>query len=481
MTPDEYVAMDATSLAAAVHCGERSAVEVVEAAIERIGALNGWLNAVTETAFGPALEAAARVEPRQPLAGVPFLAKDMNIDVAGLRLTASCRWLADLPPATVDAPLAERWRRAGLMILGRTNLPEWAAEFITEPTWRGSTANPWDGARSPGGSSGGAAAAVACGMVPVAHATDSGGSIRVPAAACGLVGLKPSRGLVPVGPHHDELAGGFDCEHVLSRTVRDSALMLDLTAGPEPTSRQPFVWSTRGCADGLREAPRSLRIGVVLRSSGGIAPEEEIGAAVEDVARVLAAAGHTVRPFEFPRETDIGDSAAVVWMTAIAEEIDFYVAHVGRQPRVDELELVTRECMTAGGRWSAVDYVRARRACTQATRALATAARDLDVLLLPTTATLPPLTGAIDGRTGAMSLEAWADASYRYAPYTELFNATGQPAISLPLGYSRSGLPIGVQFAAGLGEDAMLLSIGAWLEREMPWEDRGLALRRRLI
>jgi amidase len=285
---------------------------------------------------------------------------------------------------------------------------------------------------------------------------------------------------VPVGPHHDELAGGFDCEHVLSRTVRDSALMLDLTAGREPTSRQPLVWSTRRCVDGLGEAPRPLRIGVALRSAGGITPDEEIGAAVEHVARVLAGAGHAVRPFEFPRETDIGDVAAVIWMTAIAEEIDHHVARVGREPRVDELELVTRECMGAGGRWSAVDYVRARRACSQATRALAHAARDLDVLVLPTTATLPPLTGAIDGRSGTMSFEAWNDASYRYAPYTELFNATGQPAISLPLGQSRSGLPIGVQLAAGLGEDAMLLSLGAWLEREMPWEDRGLALRRRL-
>ncbi len=480
MTPDDYVAMDATSLAAAVRSGERTSVEVVEAAIERIGALNGWLNAVTETAFGPALELASRVESQRPLAGVPFLAKDMNIDVAGLRLTASCRWLGDLPPATVDAPLAERWRRAGLMILGRTNLPEWAADFITEPTWRGSTANPWDGARSPGGSSGGAAAAVASGMVPVAHATDSGGSIRVPAAACGLVGLKPSRGIVPVGPHHDELAGGFDCEHVLSRTVRDSALMLDLTAGAESTSRQPFAWHGRRSVDGLHETLRPLRIGVAMRSSGGIAPDEEIGAAVENVGRVLAGAGHAVRAFEFPRETDIADSAAVIWMTAIAEEIDHYESRVGRKPHAAELELVTRECMLAGGRWSAVDYVRARRACTQATRALAHAARDLDALLLPTTATLPPLTGAIDGRTGAMSFEAWAEASYRYAPYTELFNATGQPAISLPLGQSRSGLPIGVQFAARLGEDAMLLSLAAWLEREMPWDDRGLALRRRL-
>ena len=171
----------------------------------------------------------------------------------------------------------------------------------------------------------------------------------------------------------------------------------------------------------------------------------------------------------------------MIWMTAIAEELDHHVARVGRAARAEELEMVTRECMAAGARWSAVDYVRARRACTQATLALSRAMRDLDVLLLPTTATLPPLTGAIDGRTGAMSFEAWSEAAYRYAPYTELFNATGQPALSLPLGHSRAGLPIGVQFAGRLGEDALLLSLGAWFEREMPWGERGLALRKRLI
>jgi len=481
MAPDEYVAMDATSLAAAVRGAELTATEVVAAAIARIEALNGRLNAVTEMAFEPALESAGRLDVALPLAGVPFLAKDMNIDVAGLRLTASCRWLAELPPAMVDAPLAARWREAGLMILGRTNLPEWAADFVTEPTWRGPTANPWDPLRSPGGSSGGAAAAVASGMVPVAHGTDSGGSIRVPASACGLVGLKPSRGLVPVGPHHDELAGGFDCEHVLSRTIRDSAAMLDLTVGPEPTSRQPFVRGAQRYADGLGGRLRPLRIGVALRSPGGIEPDDEIGAAVEQVARVLAKAGHAITPFAFPRETDLGDAAQVIWMTAIAEEIDCCATRVGREPRPDELESVTRECIQAGGRWSAVDYVRARRACTQATRTLGHACRDLDLLLLPTTATLPPLTGAIDGRTGAASFAAWSDAAYRYAPYTELFNATGQPAISLPLAHSRCGLPIGVQFAAGMGQDALLLALGAWLEREMPWAERGLALRRRLL
>ena len=464
------------ALAALVHAGEVTPLELVDAAIERIEALDGRINAVTERAFDLARDAARGLDTRLPLAGVPFLAKDMNIDVRGLHLTAACRWLAGLPAATEDAPLAQRWRAAGLCILGRTNLPEWAEDFVTEPAWRGPTANPWDRTRSPGGSSGGSAAAVASGMVPLAHGTDSGGSIRVPAAACGLVGLKPSRGLVPVGPHHDELAGGLDCEHVLSRSVRDSALMLDLTAGAEQISRHPHATRARRYVDSLDEPFAALRVGVTLRSPGGLEPEDEISAAVDEVARLLARQGHHVSRFEFPPECEIGEAAALIWMTAIAEEIDHFRALVGHAPAAGELEPVTRECMRLGADSSAVDYVRARRRCGQATRAMSGAMSGLDVLLSPTTTSRPVLTGAINIRNGDFT--QWAAAAYRYAPYTELFNVTGQPAVSLPLGCSRSGLPIGVQFAARLGEDELLLRLGRWLEGAMPWHERTRALMR---
>jgi amidase len=481
MRAQEYTSYDATGLAELVQRGEVTALELVEAAIERIEALNGRLNAVVERADAAARAAARAVRTDAPLAGVPFLAKDMNIEVAGLRLTASCRWLADLPPATFDAPLAARWRAAGLMILGRTNTPEWAGEFVTEPTWRGPTRNPWDPARSPGGSSGGAAAAVASGMVPLAHGTDSGGSIRVPAAACGLVGLKPSRGWVPVGPHLDELAGGLDCEHVLSRSVRDTALALDLTVGAEPTTRQPWSRPAAPFLRALKRPPPRLRIGVALSAPAGLAPDDEIGAAVEAVAALLAGAGHTLQPFRYPAGADIGEPAGIVWMTAIAEEIDARLARVGRPPAPDELEALTRASLELGRRSSAVDYVRARRALSRATGAMAGSFEALDVLLLPTTATLPPPTGTIDGRSAAFDLARWNEQSYRFAPYTELFNVTGQPAISLPLGESRGGLPIGVQLAAPIGEDARLLGLGAFLERERPWHGRLEALRARWL
>jgi len=479
MRAEEYIAFDATALAELVHAGDVSPQALTEAAIKRIEALNPELNAVVERSYAQARSAALQVDAQAPLAGVPFLAKDMNIEVAGLHLTASCRWLAELPQAMVDAPLAARWRAAGLSILGRTNTPEFAGEFVTEPTWRGATRNPWDLGRSPGGSSGGAAAAVASGMVPIAHGTDSGGSIRVPAAACGLVGFKPSRGWVPVGPHLDELAGGLDCEHVLTRSVRDSALMLDLTAGLEPTSRVPLNLPSLKFAAAVSAAVPSLRIGMTLAAPGGMRPNPEIGAAVERAAKHLARAGHQVKEFDFPASANIGEPALMIWLTAIAEEVDFYRGRVGRPAEPHELEALTWAAVALGERSSAVDYVRARRALTAATRDMAEVFKRFDVLVLPTTAELPPRIGQIDGRTAAFDLERWNSDSYGYAPYTEIFNVAGQPAISLPLEMSSAGLPIGVQLAAPLGEDAKLLSLAAWLEREMPWAERLATLRRR--
>jgi amidase len=476
---DEYSEFDACGLAELVHRGEVSPAALTEAAIQRIDALNPRLNALVERCDDAARASARAVDARAPLAGVPFLAKDLNIDVAGLHLTASCRWLAGLPPAQSDAPLAARWRAAGLTLLGRTNTPEFAAEFVTEPTWRGPTHNPWDLTRSPGGSSGGSAAAVAAGLVPIAHGTDSGGSIRVPSAACGLVGLKPSRGWVPVGPHLDELAGGLDCEHVLTRSVRDTARMLDLTAGGEATSRVPVRPPPGGFAAALGTAPSGLRVGLTLAAPGGLRPHADIGAAVEAVGQWLARAGHRVSAFDFPASAQIGEPALIIWMTAIAEEIDFYRSRVGHAPAREELEAITWEAMQLGVRHSALDYARARRALAVATRDMADLFARFDVLLLPTTADLPLKTGLIHGRMAAFDLARWNADSYGYAPYTEIFNATGQPAISLPLALSSGGLPIGVQLAAPLGEDARLLSLAAWLEREAPWAERLSALRRR--
>jgi len=265
---------------------------------------------------------------------------------------------------------------------------------------------------------------------------------------------------VPVGPHLDELAGGLDCEHVLTRSVRDSALMLDLTAGPEPTSRGPLTVPPSGFSAALNAAVPPLRIGMTLAAPGGIRPNPEIAAAVESVAKLLARAGHEVNEFTFPESANIGEPALVIWLTAIAEEIDYYRRRVGRSPEPHELEALTWAGIDMGRRSSALDYVRARRALTAATRDMAEVFTRFDVLILPTTAEVSVRIGQIDGRTAA-------------------FTVTGQPAVSLPLGVSTSGMPIGVQMAAPLGKDARLLSIAAWLEREAPWAPRLASLRSR--
>jgi amidase len=479
MRPDEYMAFDGMGLAQLVRGGEVTAAALAEAAIGRIESIDPSLNAVVQRCYDAARAAARNGEASAPLCGVPFLAKDMNIDVAGMQLTYSCGWLAHTPAALVDAPLAARWRAAGLTLLGRTNTPEFAGEFVTEPTWRGPTRNPWDLALSPGGSSGGAAAAVAAGMVPIAHGTDSGGSIRVPAAVCGLVGLKPSRGWVPVGPHLDELAGGLDCEHVLTRSVRDSAMMLEMTAGPDSLSRIPLRSCAKGFTYALGAKLAPLKIAVLVNAPGGAQPTDEIGAAVEELAGFLSNAGHTLTRAEFPPSADVGEPAGLIWLTAIAEEIDFLTQRAGRAPAPDELEALTQAGVALGKRCSALDYVRARRVLSRATREMAERFKGFDFLMLPSTANFPPRIGEIDGRTPAFDLGRWNAASYGFAPYTEIFNVTGQPAISLPLSISKAGLPIGIQFAGPLGEDARLISLAAWLERERPWEHRLAQLRRR--
>jgi amidase len=269
---------------------------------------------------------------------------------------------------------------------------------------------------------------------------------------------------------------------VLTRSVRDSALMLDVTRGAEPASRYPGAHPERDFESLLDDEPPSLRIGIAMRAPGGSLPADEVGAAVEETAILLAKAGHRVNEFRYPASaTGIDAHTAVIWMTATAEEIDYHQRRLGRSPQPDELEALSWACVEVGAKSTAVDYERARRALTGATHDMAQAFEAIDVLLLPTTSTCALLTGSIDGRTRNFSLERWNEDSYRYAPYTGLFNVTGQPAVSLPLAESNARLPIGVQFAAPLGADGRLVTLAAWLERERPWAARLAALRRSFL
>lgn len=471
MTPEEYAARDGAALADLVRRREVTPLELVELALGQIEQLNPALNAVVMLDADGARRAATAVDRQAPFAGVPFLAKDTNQDVAPFPTTHGSRFLRSSPPRA-DGELAKRWRRAGLIILGKTNTPEFASDFATEPLAYGPTRNPWHREHTPGGSSGGAAAAVAAGMVPIAHGTDAGGSIRVPASACHLIGLKPSRGRVPVGPAHAEIWFGLNHEHVLTRSVRDCALMLDATAGLDPGAPYGVPTPDRPFAAALERDPAPLRVAMTTVSIGGIVAEPVLAGAVEATANLLATLGHRVEPWRWPADRGSCEIAGALAAVGIAEEIDALAVELGREPGPDDLEPATRAIRALGQRLSALELARALRARNRIARELAAALDGFDLLLTATTATLPPRIGAIADHGPGFDFAAWSARSYGYAAFTEIFNLTGQPAISLPAGVDASGLPTAVQLAAPYGREDLLLAVAGQLERARLWTDR---------
>lgn len=474
MRIDEYAKLDAVAIAAAVRAGELSALEVTEAAIGAIDALEPRLNALVLQDFAQAREVARGVSREAPLAGVPFLVKDVNLQVAGWPTTYSSRFFAGAAPLP-DSELVVRWRRAGTVFLGKTNTPEFAGNFATEPVYRGTTLNPWNPAVTVGGSSGGAAAAVASGMVPVAHGTDVGGSIRVPAACCGLFGLKPSRGLNPLGPHHAELGAGLNCDHVLSRTVRDSAAFLDATAGPDPGAPYRVVPAVPSYLAALQGPRETLRVACISHSLDGRPVAPEIEARLWDAARLIEALGHKVEPTRFPAEVaDLaaGEAWIPLWLMDIAMLIRDRTRELGREPESDEIETMSRYAVERIGRMSAHEYFDVRRLAHRLCLAMLQAFGAFDLILTPATGTLPPPVGVLGANAPDFDLARWGAAGYAFAPFSELFNVTGQPAASLPLFQSASGLPIGIQLVGRQDEDHRLLRVAADLESATAWTNR---------
>ena len=459
MTEDEYLGCDATALAALVRRGAVSASELVERALARIAATDPALGAIVALDADGARTAAAAISSDLPLAGVPFLVKDTNQDVAGFATRHGSRFYAEAEPAAEDSEFVRRLRAAGLIILGKTKTPEFASDFVTEPTFGGPARNPWNPSLSPGGSSGGAAVAVAAGMVPAAHGTDSGGSIRIPAAACGLIGLKPSRGRCPQGPAAAERVAGLNTEFVLTRSLRDTAAFLDILAAPDPGAPYQAPSHTGSWTESLRPLGRQLRVGLVSWPPQGGATAAPIAAAVERIARLLEGQGHAVTPWDWPDLAESGSAAAIFWQAEIAEQVEARRAALGRDPRQEELEPLCRRAWLETKPRSALDYLAARAAQNRVTRAMAEHFAPIDVLLLPTTAEFPPPVGLYP----SLSHEDWSETAYRYAPFSEMFNMTGQPALSLPVGL-HDGLPIGVQLVGKLGEEAPLLGLAAALE-----------------
>lgn len=464
-------ALDATAQAELVRRGDATPASLVEAAIERIAKVNPALNAVIHPLFEKAREQAARPSAlgQGPFHGVPFLVKDAVCQTegdpyhAGMQVAKRAGYRA-----THDSELARRFRRAGFVFVGKTNTPELAMSAVTEPRAYGATRNPWNLDHTPGGSSGGSAAAVAAGLVPVAHANDMGGSIRLPASFCGLVGLKPTRARSTIAPDHAEYWGPLTHEHVVTRSVRDSAAVLDAIAGPAIGDPYTAPASARPFAADLELDPPELRIGVLAMPSG-VELDPACRDAVERAASLCEQLGHRVEPAALAA---LERPVFGPWITVgIARDLDAWSARIGREITEGDVEPLVWRMAEAGRAMGAVEYASQSEAAFAWSRELQTwwADPQRDVLLLPTSPVPPPRVGEL---APDVPLAQLLGGLGRITALTMPFDVTGQPAISLPLHESASGLPIGVQLVAAYGREDVLLRLAAQLERAAPWSGR---------
>ncbi|MFJ8192056.1 amidase [Streptomyces sp. NPDC096094] len=467
----EYVNFDAVGLAELVTRGEVTPAELTAAALDAALTVNGRINAIVET--WPADD-----QPRpgsSPLAGVPFLIKDIGVSMAGRRTELGSR-LAAGNIARTDSSLMLRFRHAGLVTFGRTGTPELAYSITTEPELYGPTRNPWNLERSAGGSSGGSGAAVAAGVVPVAHATDAAGSLRIPAAYNGLFGLKPTRGRVSMGPGADEVFNGLAVHGSVSRTVRDGAALLDQIRGPEPGDPYFAQQPSRPYAEEVTRDPGSLRIGVLTQAWGGRRTTAPVADALARTVRLLEALGHRVE------EVEVGLGAgweefvlanARLLAANLAASVDELAAAFDRPIDSSTLEPVTLAGYHYGQRVSGAQFVNALTMRNRVARSLARYFATHDILLTPTLPELPVPLGAYAEGTEALDGLGWIDRLHDRSPFTMPFNVAGTPAMSVPVtADAESGLPIGMQFAAGYGLEGRLFRLAGQLERAAPWSGR---------
>ncbi|NGO68567.1 amidase [Streptomyces boncukensis] len=471
MRVTEYTGFDAVGLAALAAAGEVAPAELEAAAREAARAVNPRLNAIVET--WPSDDA-----PRPgsaPLAGVPFLIKDIGVAMAGRRMELGSR-LAAGNVAGDDSCLMRRFRRAGLVTFGRTATPELAYSNTTESALFGPTRNPWDPRRSAGGSSGGAGAAVAAGVVPVAHGTDAAGSLRIPAAFNGLFGLKPSRGRVPVGPQFDEIFNGLAVHGSLSRTVRDSAVLLDQIRGPEPGDPYAAPEPSRPYAEEVTRAPGPLRIGVLAQPWGGNRTATRVAEALARTVRLLESLGHRVEEAEVDLGVDWEElllASARQWTANLASDIDALAAAFGRPVDLSTLEPPTLASYRYGKRVSGTEFVEALALRNRVSRGLARHFEAHDLLLTPTLPDLPVPLGTHAEDVEALDGLGWLRRLFDISPFSAVFNVAGTPAMSVPLTADPdSGLPIGMQFAAGYGLEGRLFRLAGQLEQASPWSGR---------
>jgi amidase len=461
----EYGNYDAVGLAALVRNKDVTAQELLDEAIARTEKVNPEINAVVVKHYDYAKQQIEKGLPDGPFTGVPFLLKDLDL-LEGTRTTFGAN-LYKNEVANRSGTLAQRFLNAGLAIFGKSSSPEFGLMPTTEPRLHGPTRNPWNPAHSSGGSSGGAAAAVAARILPVAHASDGGGSIRIPASACGLFGLKPTRARNPLGPDRGQGWGGFSCGHVVSISVRDSAVMLDAISGPELTSPYQAPPLARPFAEEVKQAPGKLRIAFTATSPFGEAIDPEIAAAVRDVASLLEKLGHHVEERAPVLPTDPAAVMTTIVGANTAMNVRLAEQRFGREMTVEDFEFLTMAMTHNAKQTSATDYVAAELAAFQISRRLAEFMTAYDVFLSPTLCAPPLRLGELNSMSPDLS--HIGPTLRRYIPGTAMFNMSGQPAMSVPLAWNSAGLPLGMMFAGRFGDEATLLQLAAQLEQERPW------------
>lgn len=487
----EYEQYDALGLAQLVKQGQVSPVELCTEAIRRIERLNPQLNAVVHPMYEQARALTQTKLPESPFSGVPFLIKDLIEHYAGVPMTSGCRAYRNFIP-NQDSETVRRYKQAGLIILGKTNLPEFGLVGFTEPELFGACHNPWNLERTPGGSSGGSAAAVASGMVPMASGGDGGGSLRIPASCCGLFGLKPTRGRVPNYPDLGSLWQGATVKHVLTRSVRDSAAMLDLLQGIDPGAPYNISAPELSYLEEITRSPGALRIAFNVTSPVGKDVHPECLQAVEKAARLLESLGHHV---ETARPEVNGPALAVSYITMVCAEVAADLKLIeqtyGSKAAREEVELATRTLGLLGKAISSEEFVSALREWDRAGRAMATFFKTYDLYLTPTMARPPIKIGELAFKPVERTLSSLFNTlgagkllkatgivdkvaidNLAAMPFTQLANLTGLPAMSVPLHWSADQLPIGVQFIAPFGMENVLFRLAAQLEIASPWFNR---------
>jgi amidase len=470
---DELAWLDGVALADLVRRKELTPREVIDGAIVRAQTLGPVLGCLVQPLYDAARDTASAADDRATLAGVPMLVKDHIATQAGVRHTSGSRFLRDYTAAR-DSELVSRYRRGGMIPIATSATSEFALLATGESERYGPCRNPWDLTRIAGGSSGGSAAAVAAGIVPIAHGNDSGGSIRIPASACGLFGLKPTRGRNPLGPDHGDMASGLWAEHVITRSVRDSAAVLDVTAGPMAGDPYAAPAAPRSFLAEVGRDPGRLRIGFTVAETQVGEVSAECRAAVDAAAALCEGLGHDVEDVSLPVDDirDVEDAFFVLYSSGAAWTVDTWIEILGREPEPGELEPYTAALAGFGRQFSSAQYLTALQRVQAAARRIAGFHAVYDILLTPTVATPPLPLGHFTAAVGEDPLSPlYVDA--QFAKYTWIANATGQPAMSMPLHWDApTGLPIGTHWTAGTGGEGLLFRLASQLEEANPWAQR---------